>query len=84
MGPFPKLNPEFVLRAQPAIVMATARAVAEMPGRPGWSALKALQAGRSCGFAEARYEILVRPGPRLAEAAGLIADCLVTLDGRKP
>ena len=84
MGPFPKLNPEFVLRAQPAIVMATARAVAEMPGRPGWSALKALQAGRSCGFAEARYEMLVRPGPRLAEAAGLIADCLVTLDGRKP
>ncbi len=84
LGPFPKLNPEFVLRAQPAIVMAAAQAVAEMPGRPGWSALKALQAGRTCGFAEARYEMLVRPGPRLAEAAGLIADCLVNLDGRKP
>ncbi|HQC96443.1 MAG TPA: helical backbone metal receptor [Aquabacterium sp.] len=84
LGPFPKLNPEFVLRAQPAIVMASARAVAEMPARPGWSGLRALQAGRSCGFAEARYEMLVRPGPRLAEAAGVIADCLVQLDGKKP
>ena len=84
LGPFPKLNPEFVLRAQPAIVMAQDRAVAEMPARPGWSGLRALQAGRSCGFAEARYEMVVRPGPRLAEAAGLIADCLVRLDGKKP
>lgn len=84
LGPFPKLNPEFVLRAQPGIVMAAARAVAEMPARPGWSTLKALQAGRSCGFAEARYDLLVRPGPRLAEGAGLIADCLVHIDGKKP
>jgi iron complex transport system substrate-binding protein len=64
--------------------MAQDRAVAEMPSRPGWAGLRALQAGRSCGFAEARYEMLVRPGPRLAEAAGLIADCLVGLDGKKP
>lgn len=84
MGPFPKLNPEFVLRAQPGIVMATARAVAEMPQRPGWSALRALQAGRSCGFAPQDYEMLVRPGPRLAEAAGLVADCLVRLEQRRP
>ena len=68
----------------PAIVMAAGRALAEMPTRPGWSALKALQTGRSCGFAEARYDMLVRPGPRLAEAAGLIADCLVNIDGRRP
>lgn len=84
LGPFPKLNPEFVLRAQPAIVMASARAVAEMPARPGWSGLRALQAGRSCGFAETQHDMLVRPGPRLAEGAGLIADCLRKLDGRKP
>jgi len=79
MGPFPKLNPEFVLREQPAIVMASARNLAEMPGRPGWSALQALQRGRACGFAEDRFDMLVRPGPRLAEGAGLIADCLATL-----
>ena len=80
LGPFPKLNPEFVVRAQPELIMATARAVAEMPGRPGWAALPALRDGRHCGFAPERWELLVRPGPRLAEAAEAMADCLVALD----
>jgi iron complex transport system substrate-binding protein len=84
LGPFPKLNPEFVLRAQPGIVMGSARAVAEMAGRPGWSALRALQAGRRCGFSEAQHDMLVRPGPRLAEGAALVADCLVQLERKTP
>ena len=50
--------------------------LAEMPGRPGWATLQALKAGRSCGFDEARYAMLVRPGPRLAQGAQLIARCL--------
>jgi iron complex transport system substrate-binding protein len=79
MGPFPKLNPEFVVRAQPDVVMAAARAVDEMPRRPGWGALVALAQGRQCGFAAGRYEFLVRPGPRLAEAAEVIAECLISL-----
>jgi iron complex transport system substrate-binding protein len=79
MGPFPKLNPEFVVRAQPDIVMATARAVAEMPARPGWGSLRALQQGRVCGFASEPWDTLVRPGPRLAEGAELLADCLAGL-----
>lgn len=79
MGPFPKLNPEFVVRAQPDIVIGTARAVAEMPARPGWGALRALQQGRVCGFASEPWDTLVRPGPRLAEGAELLADCLAGL-----
>ena len=79
MGPFPKLNPEFVVRAQPGIVMASARNLAEMPGRPGWGTLLALKAGHVCGFDEARYAVLVRPGPRLAEAGEQMADCLARL-----
>ena len=50
-----------------------------MPGRPGWQGMEALQQGRSCGFEPARYEVLIRPGPRMGEAALLIADCLGTL-----
>ena len=82
LGPFPKLNPEYLVRMQPDIVMATAPSLAEMPKRPGWAALRALQRERSCGFASARYELLVRPGPRMGEAAGLIADCLVAIAAR--
>jgi iron complex transport system substrate-binding protein len=79
LGPFPKLNPEFIVRAQPALVMAVEHHLREMPRRPGWSTLKALQTGRTCAFASSRYDMLVRPGPRLGEAAELIADCLQAL-----
>ncbi len=79
LGPFPKLNPEYVLRLQPDIVMAAERNLAEMPKRPGWSALRALQARRSCGFAGEHYELLIRPGPRMGEAAWVLADCLVAI-----
>jgi len=79
LGPFPKLNPEFIVRAQPDIVIGTTRAVAEMAARPGWSNLRALREQRVCGFASEPWDALVRPGPRLAEAAELLADCLVAL-----
>ena len=79
LGPFPKLSPEFVVRAQPDIVVADARRLAEMPRRPGWSALRALRNAQTCGFASARYELLIRPGPRMGEAALLLADCLLSL-----
>jgi iron complex transport system substrate-binding protein len=79
LGPFPKLNPEYVVRIQPDIVMANERNLAEMPKRPGWSTLRALKDGHSCGFAGERYELLVRPGPRMGEAAGVLADCLVSI-----
>ena len=84
MGPFPKLNPEFVVRAQPGLLMASSRNLAEMPGRPGWVTLKALRQQRSCGFSEAQADVLVRPGPRLAEGAELIVDCLLRISGRAP
>ena len=79
LGPFPKLNPEFVVRAQPDIVMATTRAVAEMPGRPGWNTLRALRDKRQCGFDSEAWDTLVRAGPRLDEAADRLVDCLLKL-----
>ncbi len=79
LGPFPKLNPEFVVRAEPDLIIATQAAVAEMPARPGWRTLRALRTKRHCGFATEPWDVLVRPGPRLAEAAELLADCLVRL-----
>jgi iron complex transport system substrate-binding protein len=79
LGPFPQLNPEFVVRTQPDIVMAVQRGIDEMPNRPGWARLNALRDHRVCGFSNERYEVLVRPGPRLGEAAQLLADCLLAL-----
>ena len=75
LGPFPKLNPEYVVRSQPDIVMASQRALAGMAKRPGWGALRALTEHRSCGFPSDRYELLLRPGPRMGEGAQILADC---------
>jgi len=79
LGPFPKLNPEFVVRLQPDVVMGAAASVEAMPRRPGWGSIDALRRGRSCGYAPAVYDLLVRPGPRLGEAAQRLADCVVGL-----
>jgi iron complex transport system substrate-binding protein len=83
LGPFPQLNPEFVVRAAPELVIGSARNVATMATRPGWAALPALREGRACAIEPARYDAIVRPGPRLSEAAEIVADCLVALEARR-
>jgi len=79
LGPFPKLNPEFVVRARPAVLMGVQQDSAGFAQRPGWATLPALQRQRLCAFPTLQYEMLIRPGPRLGEAAGLLADCLQKL-----
>lgn len=79
LGPFPKLNPEYVVRARPEIVMASRRDLESMATRPGWQTLHALR-GHSCGFDTERYELLIRPGPRMGEAALAMADCLASME----
>jgi iron complex transport system substrate-binding protein len=84
LGPFPKLNPEYVVRRDPDIVMGEQHDVAAMPSRPGWHGMRALRNGWVCGFDADRYEVLVRPGPRMGEAALVLAQCLSDLGGRTP
>jgi iron complex transport system substrate-binding protein len=84
LGPFPKLNPEFVVRAQPDILISHSRALAEMPLRPGWSQLRALRSQRHCSFSGEQWDMMVRPGPRLADTAEALAQCLVRLAADAP
>ena len=79
LGPFPKLNPEYVVRAKPDLIMGVQREQAALTQRPGWNSLVAVRDKRLCGFESAHYEMLIRPGPRLGEAANLLADCLARL-----
>jgi iron complex transport system substrate-binding protein len=73
---FPRINPEFVIRAQPDLIMISERDLTVMLERPGWSNMAAIKGNRICAFATIDQDILVRPGPRLAQAAGIMADCL--------
>jgi iron complex transport system substrate-binding protein len=77
LGPFPKLNPEFVVRADPDVIMLTEDGPAMgIDGRPGWQRMRAVRAGRVCAFTRAEGDLLVRPGPRMADGARLMVQCL--------
>jgi len=76
LGPFPKINPEFVVRAKPDLIMVGDSNFADMTTRPGWQNLEAMRTQRVCIFKPSESDVLVRPGPRMAEAARLMAQCL--------
>lgn len=77
LGPFPKLNPEFVVRQRPDVIMAGERSAADIRSYPGWAALPAMRQGRVCIFNEAQMDIMIHPGPRMGEGAALMAQCVL-------
>ncbi len=85
LGPFPKLNPEYVVRANPDVIMVGDRNYAGMEGRPGWAGIRAIKERRVCIFTVAQSDVVVRPGPRMAEGARIMAQCLQAMQqGRAP
>ncbi len=89
LGPFPKLNPEYIVRANPDLIMVGQRSFEGMAQRPGWRSVRALREQRVCIFTSEQANVLVRPGPRMAEGARLMAQCLAdkapgALPGAKP
>ena len=76
LGPFPRLNPEFVVRANPDIIMVGSGSMQGMLDYPGWSAIKAVRDKHICVFPADASDVLVRPGPRMAEAARIMAQCI--------
>ena len=86
LGPFPKLNPEFVVRANPDLIMVGDTNYIGMEQRPGWSSMRALREQRVCLFNRDEADMLVRPGPRMAEGARIMARCVTDkmMAGRTP
>lgn len=82
LGPFPKINPELVVRADPDLIMASQNARELLLRRPGWTSLRALRQEHLCEFAPGQRDVMVRPGPRLPEAAQLVLDCVLRLSAR--
>lgn len=85
LGSVPKLNPEFVVRADPQVIILADRSAPSLKSRPGWDRIRAVREGRICALTTAQGDVIVRPGPRMAEAARLLVDCLQgRLKGRAP
>jgi iron complex transport system substrate-binding protein len=77
MGAYPKINPEFVVQSRPDLIMTTEASPKQLARRPGWKSIPAIQSNRICFFTAAQADVLVRPGPRMGDAASLIADCAI-------
>jgi iron complex transport system substrate-binding protein len=76
LGPFPKLNPEFVVRADPQLIIVSRGDAAGLRTRPGWHRIEAVRRGRICALDADQMNVLMRAGPRLGDAAHLLVDCV--------
>ena len=76
MGAFPKIEPEWVLHADPALIVLPQASAQRLTQRPGWRHLAAVQKLRVCGYTPSEGDALVRPGPRMVEGARWMARCL--------
>ncbi len=76
LGPFPKLNPEYVVRHNPEVIFAAPADVPHLAERPGWATLRAVRERRICSFTPQVDDTIVRPGPRVPEGLRALAECL--------
>lgn len=83
LGPFPKLNPEFVVRADPQLILVSQRNAQKLTDRPGWERIAALRDQRICRFTSAEGDLMARPGPRMGEGAQAVLRCLQELAAAK-
>jgi iron complex transport system substrate-binding protein len=76
LGTVPLLNPEFVVRADPELMIVPSANLQELRARPGWTHITALRANRVCVLTPQQGDVVMRPGPRLADGADVLARCL--------
>ncbi|GHF40549.1 iron complex transport system substrate-binding protein [Deinococcus metalli] len=71
MGDFPKVDPEFIVKANPQLMLGLDAKTAA--ARPGWANLSAVKAGRVISLPAELSSSLSRPGPRLPAALRSLA-----------
>jgi iron complex transport system substrate-binding protein len=76
LGAFPALNPEFIVTANPAFIMGGQAGLADMAARPGWGKLAAIRTGQVCAMTALEGDMVMRPGPRMVQAAQWMVKCL--------
>lgn len=76
LGPFPKLNPEYVVRHDPDVIFAAPADLPHLAQRPGWGSIRAVKEKRFCTFTAEVRDTIVRPGPRVPDGMRAMADCL--------
>ena len=80
LGPFPRLNPEYVVVGNPDVILVAGTPVTALGSRPGWAGITAIRQGHLCDLTPAAADPLMRPGPRVADGLRVLADCLARFD----
>lgn len=71
MGDFPKVDPEFIVKANPQLILGVdAKAAA---ARPGWGSMTAVKTGKAMALPKELDTIFSRPGPRMPQALAQLA-----------
>jgi len=76
LGPFPRINPEYVVRHDPDVIVVTEEEVPDFSERPGWDRIRAVQEQRVCTFPPKVRYVIERPGPRVADGMEALEGCL--------
>ena len=76
LGPFPKLNPEYVVRYNPDVIFVSPKEAPMLARRPGWAGIRAVREQRLCILSPEARDTVVRPGPRVVEGMRALAECL--------
>lgn len=76
LGDFPQLDPEYVVAADPEVIIISERDAGALPERPGWADITAVQNGRVVPTDSTLDDAISRPGPRMVEAVRFFARAL--------
>ncbi|MGY2892400.1 iron complex transport system substrate-binding protein [Deinococcus sp. UYEF24] len=74
LGEFPKISPELVVKANPAVMIGLS--LPDARSRPGWNTLQAVTTGKVYKPTQEETDALSRPGPRLPVALRVLAKLL--------
>jgi iron complex transport system substrate-binding protein len=76
LGPFPRLNPEYVVVHNPDVIFASPTEAPNLGHRAGWDHIRAVKENRICSYPRAVQDTIEHAGPRMPEGLRALADCL--------
>lgn len=76
LGPFPQLNPEYIVEKNPEVIFVAQENAGALSARPGWQGIRAVQTGHVCAITPAQRVQMIHPSPRMADGVKIMADCL--------
>ncbi len=76
LGDFPQLDPEYIVAADPEVIIVSERDAETLPERSGWAEIDAVASGRVVPTTSRLDDAISRPGPRIVEAVRFFARAL--------